>query len=66
MTDGQAERVLWQPSSGELCSLEQSFHWPISNCKLSDFSPEEVKRLIRALFQNSDRRAAVLARIKFE
>ena len=29
-------------------------------------SPEEVKRLIRALFQNSDRRAAVLARIKFE
>jgi hypothetical protein len=30
------------------------------------FSPDEVKRLIRALFQNSDRRAAVLAKIKFE
>lgn len=32
----------------------------------AEFSPEEVKRLIRALFQNTDRRATVLARIKFE
>ena len=28
------------------------------------FAPEEVKRLIRALFQNTDRRAEVLSRIK--
>lgn len=28
-----------------------------------EFKPEEVKGLIRALFQNTDRRAAVLARI---
>ena len=31
-----------------------------------DFSVEEVKKLIRALFQNTDRRAATLSRIKFE
>ena len=31
-----------------------------------DFSVEEVKKLIRALFQNTDRRAATLTRIKFE
>ena len=28
------------------------------------FQPEEVKRLIRALFQNTDRRSQVLSRIK--
>jgi centromere/kinetochore protein ZW10 len=31
-----------------------------------DFTVEEMKQLIRALFQNTERRAAVLARIKFE
>ena len=31
-----------------------------------EFTVEEMKRLIRALFQNTDRRAAVLSRIKFE
>lgn len=30
----------------------------------SEFSPSEIKQLIRALFQNTDRRAAVLAKIK--
>jgi centromere/kinetochore protein ZW10 len=30
----------------------------------SEFSPAEVKQLVRALFQNTDRRAAVLAKIK--
>ena len=30
------------------------------------FKPEEVKRMIRALFQNTDRRAGVLSRIKHE
>ena len=29
-----------------------------------EFTPDEVKRLIRALFQNTDRRAGVLSRIK--
>lgn len=29
-----------------------------------EYSPDEVKRLIRALFQNTDRRAGVLSRIK--
>jgi len=28
------------------------------------FAPDDVKRLIRALFQNTDRRAEVLSRIK--
>ena len=31
-----------------------------------EFSVEEVKKLVRALFQNTDRRAATLSRIKFE
>ena len=31
-----------------------------------EFSVEEVKKLIRALFQNTDRRASTLSRIKFE
>lgn len=31
-----------------------------------EFTVEEMKRMIRALFQNTDRRAAVLARIKYE
>ena len=31
-----------------------------------EFSVDEVKKLIRALFQNTDRRAATLSRIKFE
>ncbi|KAK7505508.1 hypothetical protein BaRGS_00003253 [Batillaria attramentaria] len=30
----------------------------------ADFTPNELKQLIRALFQNTDRRAAVLAKIK--
>ena len=30
----------------------------------ANFSVEEMKQLIRALFQNTERRAAVLARIK--
>lgn len=30
----------------------------------SEFLPSEIKQLIRALFQNTDRRAAVLAKIK--
>lgn len=29
-----------------------------------EFTPEQVKHLIRALFQNSNRRAALLARIR--
>jgi centromere/kinetochore protein ZW10 len=29
-----------------------------------EFTPGEVKQLIRALFQNTDRRSAILARIK--
>jgi centromere/kinetochore protein ZW10 len=29
-----------------------------------EFTPEELKQLIRALFQNTDRRSAILARIK--
>lgn len=29
-----------------------------------EFTPDEAKQLIRALFQNTDRRAQVLARIK--
>ena len=33
---------------------------PLAN----EYSAEEVKRLIRALFQNTDRRAGVLSRIK--
>ena len=33
---------------------------PLAN----EFTPDEVKRLIRALFQNTDRRAGVLSRIK--
>lgn len=33
---------------------------PLAN----DFTAEEVKQLIRALFQNTDRRAAILAQIK--
>lgn len=32
----------------------------------SEFSVEEIKHLIRALFQNTDRRAAVLSRIRYE
>ncbi len=35
---------------------------PLAEC----FTVEEMKQLIRALFQNTERRAAVLARIKFE
>ena len=31
-----------------------------------EFTVEEVKKLVRALFQNTDRRAATLSRIKFE
>ena len=31
-----------------------------------EFPVDEMKQLIRALFQNTDRRAAVLARIKYE
>ncbi len=34
---------------------------PLAN----EFAPEDVKRLIRALFQNTDRRAGVLSRIKY-
>ena len=30
----------------------------------AEFTAEQVKHLIRALFQNSDRRAALLARIR--
>ena len=30
----------------------------------AEFSPEEVKQLIRAIFQNTERRAAVLSKIK--
>lgn len=33
---------------------------PLAN----EFTPEQVKHLIRALFQNSERRAALLSRIK--
>lgn len=29
-----------------------------------EFTPDEAKQLVRALFQNTDRRAHVLARIK--
>lgn len=29
-----------------------------------EFTPDEAKQLVRALFQNTDRRAKVLARIK--
>lgn len=29
-----------------------------------EFTPEQVKQLVRALFQTSDRRATLLARIK--
>ncbi len=32
----------------------------------AEFRAEEMKALVRALFQNTDRRAAVLARIKYE
>ena len=30
----------------------------------TEFTPSEIKQLIRALFQNTDRRAAVLSKIK--
>ena len=33
---------------------------PLAN----EYTPDEVKRMIRALFQNTDRRAGVLSRIK--
>lgn len=33
---------------------------PLAN----EFTPEEVRRLVRALFQNTDRRAAFLSSIK--
>ncbi|CAB4065431.1 ZW10 [Lepeophtheirus salmonis] len=32
----------------------------------SEFSVDEIKRLIRAIFQNTERRATVLSRIKYE
>lgn len=33
---------------------------PLAN----EYTPDEVKRLIRALFQNTDRRATILSQIK--
>ena len=33
---------------------------PLAN----EFTADEIKRMIRALFQNTDRRAAVLSRIR--
>merc|ERR1712008_560618 len=38
--------------------------WASGKGPLAKFTPDEVKRLIRALFQNTDRRAGVLSRIK--
>ena len=45
--------------------LEISDRWADGKGPLSqEYSANEVKQLLRALFQNTDRRAAVLARIK--
>lgn len=42
-----------------------SNRWAEGKGPLADeFAPNELKQLIRALFQNTDRRAAVLAKIK--
>ncbi|XP_077515581.1 zeste-white 10 kinetochore protein [Amblyomma americanum] len=38
--------------------------WADGKGPLACFTPEELKRLIRALFQNTDRRAAALAQIR--
>lgn len=52
--------VLLNASLREIEDRWASGKGPLAN----EFTPDEIKRLIRALFQNTDRRAAVLSRIK--
>ena len=58
------ENIEQHNSSGYVMKGFWEYFGPDGNLYRTEFTADEVKRMVRALFQNTDRRAGVLSRIR--